>query len=111
MPVLNHRKALGVKGAIGSTYNFAAPLYTTMIEAFNSGDFEKARDLQHQSMILVELLGSTGGSFFAACKAVMKMIGIDCGPVRPPLRNLTSEKYKKLESELNLLGFFDFCSK
>ena len=35
--------ALGVKGAIGSTYNFAAPLYQRLLRAFESGDLAAAR--------------------------------------------------------------------
>ena len=35
--------ALGVKGAVGSTYNFAAPLYRRLIDDFGRGDFAAAR--------------------------------------------------------------------
>ncbi|MCA9156490.1 MAG: dihydrodipicolinate synthase family protein, partial [Planctomycetales bacterium] len=31
--------ALGVRGAVGATYNFAAPLYLRVIEAFEAGDW------------------------------------------------------------------------
>jgi N-acetylneuraminate lyase len=40
----------------------------------------------------------------------MKMIGLDCGPARLPLRSLSDSKAKELRSELDSVGFFDFCS-
>ena len=39
--------SLGSKGAVGSTYNYAAPLYSEMAEAFDRNDLEKAQALQH----------------------------------------------------------------
>ena len=38
--------ALGCRGAVGSTYNIMAPLYTRLIDAFDSGDLTEARRLQ-----------------------------------------------------------------
>lgn len=44
---------LGAVGAVGSTYNFAAPLYHELIASFLEGDLEHARHLQAQSVWLV----------------------------------------------------------
>jgi N-acetylneuraminate lyase len=103
--------ALGARGAIGSTYNFAAPLYKQLIAAFDACDFDSARCLQRTSMQLVRLLKRSGGAFNAAAKAVMKMRGVDCGRVRLPLRDLTPEQYKRLENDLEILNFFDICPR
>ena len=35
--------ALGVRGAVGSTYNYAAPVYHEVLRAFAAGDLEAAR--------------------------------------------------------------------
>ena len=35
--------AVGAKGAVGSTFNYAAPLYYDLIDAFNKNDLKKAR--------------------------------------------------------------------
>lgn len=101
--------ALGARGAIGSTYNFAAPLYRQLIAAFDCRDFDTARSLQRTSMQMVRLLKQSGGSFNAAAKAVMKMRGVDCGRVRLPLRDLTAEQYGRLENELEAIDFFSIC--
>jgi N-acetylneuraminate lyase len=90
--------ALGVRGAVGSTYNFAARLYERLLRAFAAGDLAAARTLQLRSALLIRTLGEFG--FIAASKAVMSLIGVDCGPVRPPLRNLSQEDVSTLARRL-----------
>jgi len=36
----------------------------------------------------------------------MKMSGVDCGPVRLPLRSLDDEQYRRLHDRLDAAGFF-----
>ena len=92
--------AVGVQGAIGSTYNYAAPLYTRMITAFNEGDLETARRCQTRSHGLVRLL-IEGGNDIACGKAIMKHLGgIDCGPCRLPLPLFSEEQERWLRKEL-----------
>jgi len=101
--------AIGAKAAVGSTYNFCAPLYNRLIEAFNAGDIDTARQLQAKSMKLVEIMFRYNG-VLPSGKATMKLIGIDCGPVRSPLKNLTSAEVDSLASELDSIGFFDWST-
>ena len=49
--------AVGAKGAVGSTFNYAAPLYYNLIDAFNNGELQKAQQLQEQSIDMIRLLG------------------------------------------------------
>lgn len=102
--------ALGCRGAVGSTYNIMAPLYLRLIKAFDQGDLDEARRLQHISMKVIQLLIDTG-NFFCAMKAVLKMQGLDMGGVRLPLRNAEAKKLAGLKDGLAKLGFFDVCSK
>lgn len=102
--------ALGCRGAVGSTYNIMAPLYTQLIDAFDSGDLPEARRLQRISMKVINLLSGTR-SFNSALKEVMNMIGLNLGKVRSPLKNITSEKITKLQNDLTELGFWEYCSK
>jgi N-acetylneuraminate lyase len=101
--------ALGARGAVGSTYNFAAPLYHRIIDAFNRGDMEAARRDQSRAMDFIDVLGRHGG--LAAGKTAMKLIGIDCGPVRLPLRAVSERDEKSLQENLERIGFFDYASK
>ncbi len=95
--------ALGATGAVGSTYNFLAPLYQQLIVAFKKGDLTSARRFQQAAVEIIALMNGRGG--LPAGKAMMKLIGIDCGPVRLPLRNLTAEEAESLARELKALGF------
>lgn len=77
--------AMGARGAVGSTYNFAAPLYRRIITAFESGDLATARRWQDRAQELVDLLIASGGGV-AGGKAFMAAAGLDLGPCRAPLR-------------------------
>jgi len=95
---------VGARGAVGSTYNFAAPLFVRLIAAFEAGDMESARRDQLRAEELIAILGRH--DFRPACKALMAMIGVDCGPVRPPLRQLSEAACAELRAELEAIGFF-----
>lgn len=96
--------ALGATGAVGSTYNYAAPAYHRMLVALSSGDLETARARQFGSAQLVRALVDFGG--LRAGKSVMKLMGIDCGPVRSPLRPMTAEDELYLFERLKGLDIF-----
>lgn len=97
---------LGARGAVGSTYNFAAPLYNRILEAFEKGDLTTARKLQKQSVDLIQLMNQYQGSFNAVGKSIMKILGIDCGPVRSPLVNITQVQYEHLKAKLENNQYF-----
>jgi len=99
---------LGARGAVGSTYNFAAPLYRRLIEAVAAGDLDRARDLQRTARQMIAALREVSGSFLPAAKRVMALVGLECGPVRPPLRNLGAEEARAVEEGLARLGFEAF---
>ena len=98
--------AVGAYGAVGSTYNFAAPLYRMVIESFEKGDMETARRYQSYSIRLCRLLYKYRGQ--PAFKAMMKILGMDCGPNRLPQKTLTSEEVAALKGELEELGYFEW---
>jgi N-acetylneuraminate lyase len=95
---------LGVQGGIGSTYNFAAPLYRRMLLAFANGDRATARECQAKSVALVRCMMRYG--FMSACKTAMSWFGVDCGPTRPPFRELTADERHSLRGDLDQLGVF-----
>ena len=101
--------AVGAKGAVGSTFNYATPLYLQLIEAFNNNDFKKAQNLQQQSIDMIRLLGKYGG--IATGKAYMKLIGLDCGEFRLPVKNMDSSSYESFKKDAEEVGFNNFCSK
>lgn len=100
--------ALGAKGAVGSTFNYAAPLYYNLINAFISGDLEKAQQLQQQSIDMIRLLGKYGG--IATGKAYMKLIELDCGEFRLPVKNMSSPEFEAFRQDVQALSFDTFKS-
>jgi N-acetylneuraminate lyase len=98
--------ATGTRAAIGSTYNFAAPIYHRLTAAFAKGDLTAARMEQLRSVQLIQLLASYG--FLGAAKATMKLLNLDVGPTRLPNTNLSREQMSKLTADLQRLGFFDW---
>jgi N-acetylneuraminate lyase len=98
--------ALGVSGAVGSTYNFAAPLYHRVMKGFAAGDFAAARAAQLCSVALIEIVNRYG--FMGATKAMMNMIGVEVGPARLPNATLSAESAAALKADLERAGFFDW---
>ena len=98
--------ALGATGAVGSSFNFAAPLFHRLIAAFERGDLKSAREEQFRSVQLIALLVSRG--FIGAAKATMQILGVDVGPARLPNTSLNAEQQATLRTDLEQLGFFDW---
>lgn len=100
--------ALGSRGAVGSTYNYAAPLYIDLIAAFKKKDLKTARALQQKSIDMIQLLGKYGG--IATGKAYMKLVDMDCGEFRLPVYNMDAERFKAFKKDVDALGFENFKS-
>ncbi|MSU77499.1 MAG: N-acetylneuraminate lyase [Gemmataceae bacterium] len=100
--------SLGAVGAVGSTYNFAGPIYNRVIAAFAKGDLVAARAEQYRSVQMIELLASLG--FMGAAKSVMELLGVPVGPPRLPHARLTPGQHEKLKAGLASLGFFDWVA-
>jgi N-acetylneuraminate lyase len=96
--------ALGATGAVGSTYNFAAPIYHRVLAAFAAGDLKTARDEQFRAVQFIQVLVRHG--FISATKALMKMRGVDVGPARLPNAPISKEQTAALRSDLEAIGFF-----
>lgn len=96
---------LGVFSAVGSTYNYMNPIYLSMIEDFKGGNREAAQKKQQKCNDIIKSIFEHGGPMIAG-KVIMKLIGIDCGPCRLPLTNLTEKSISNLNEALNVKGFF-----
>jgi N-acetylneuraminate lyase len=90
--------ALGARGAVGSGYNFAAPLYSRLLAAARAGDFAAARAEQYRGVELAALLHEYG--YLAAAKEVMRVRGVDLGGVRLPNAGLTADRAEELRRAL-----------
>lgn len=99
---------LGTRGSVGSTFNYAAPLYHELIRAYETGNLEKARELQQQSIDMIRLLGKYGG--IATGKAYMRLVGIDCGEFRLPVKNMSAKEFELFKKDVEAIGFDRYAS-
>lgn len=100
--------ATGARGAVGSTFNIAAPLYRDLIDAFDAGDMQRARMLQQRSVDMIRVLARR--PFHPSMKAVLRMLGMPCGRCRLPHPQLTETQIMQTRDDLTELGFFEWVA-
>ena len=100
---------VGVEGAVGSTFNFLAPLFRELFETFAIGKIEEAEALQHKAVELIRIILDYGP--MPGQKAVLKLIGHDAGPCRLPLDTLNTKEIETLKVEMDAVGFGDWSNK
>jgi N-acetylneuraminate lyase len=98
--------ALGASGAVGSSYNFAAPLFHRMIGAFQAGDLDAARTEQFRAAQLIQTLDEFG--YMAAARYAVEFLGVPIGPPRLPFSRLTGSRAGELSSALENAGLRDW---
>jgi N-acetylneuraminate lyase len=99
---------LGARGAVGTTYNFAAPIYHQLLRAHHVGNNVLAAQWQGRAVQLIRLMMRF--PFLSAGKHLMAMLGCPCGPCRLPVPSLTGEQARRLENDLQALGYFDWLT-
>ncbi|GEK13971.1 dihydrodipicolinate synthase family protein [Aliivibrio fischeri] len=95
--------AVGAKSAVGSTYNYAAPHFNSIIEAFNRGDQEAVFNKMTNVIELIRVLVDFGG--VAAGKVAMELHDINAGDPRLPLMPLTPEQKVTVATRMRNAGF------
>lgn len=100
----------GARGAVGSTYNYASPLYLRLIESVESGARARAREHQDLAISMIAICNDIGVTHLAASKSIMAMLGVDCGPVRRPLAQPSPSQIADLREKLDTIRFFQFAS-
>lgn len=96
----------GSDGLVPGTGNFAPEIYSEMLSAVESGDHQKAYEMQKLSDLYGDLFqsGKTLGDSLWALKVIMKEKGL-CEPiVMPPLKSLSKEEEKKIIRSLKELN-------
>lgn len=100
----------GAQGGIGGTTNYNGRELNGIIEAWNKGDIETAREKQNFSQEVINVICRYRGNIVGG-KRIMKLIGLDLGPNRVPFRNLSEEEEVSMRHELEEIHFFDRCNK
>jgi len=97
-------------GAVGSTYNYAAPLYLKLLEKVRAGQTQEARALQDKAIKMIGICAGVGVTHQSATKSMMAWHGVDCGPMRLPVRSINPDQSAELRRRLEAIGYFaDAC--
>jgi len=99
--------AVGAAGAVGSTFNIAAPLYRRLIEAFARGDVEAAREAQLKAVTMINTIAKH--PFHPAMKVILGWLDTPAGSCRPPLPELSPGDQASLRAGLEEIGFFSWA--
>lgn len=97
--------AVGARGAIGSTYTFATPLYLKVIEAYRANKQDEARKWQLLAVDMIRALVQYPP--IPGQRAIMKMLGYELGDCRLPLTPLTDKQITAFKASLDKIGFFE----
>lgn len=95
----------GGKGAVAATANVAPALIVGIYNAVNSGDIDKARELQYKLFPMRNAFGL--GTFPVVVKEAMNMMGLPAGPARRPIQGLSPEKRQELRKVLLKAGLLE----
>jgi len=100
----------GAQGGIGGTTNYNGRELVGIIEAWERGDLETAREKQNFSQAVINVICNYRGNIVGG-KRIMKLIGLDLGQNRVPFRNMTDEEEASMKRELEQIGFFERCNR
>ena len=100
----------GAQGGIGGTTNYNGRVLTGILEAWQAGDLERARELQNYAQDVIDVICHFRGNIVGG-KRIMKLIGLDLGPNRTPFQNVTDEEEQQLRAELEAIDFFSRCNR
>lgn len=100
----------GAQGGIGGTTNYNGRCLTGILEAWEKGDLEKARQLQDLAQDVIDVICNFRGNIVGG-KRIMKLIGLDLGPNRVPFMSVTEEEEQELRRQLEAIDFFSHCNK
>ncbi len=100
----------GAQGGIGGTTNYNGRELVGIIDAWNKGDLETARERQNFAQAVINVICHYRGNIVAG-KRIMKLIGFDLGPNRVPFQNMTDQEEAAMKQELEAIGFFERCNR
>jgi 4-hydroxy-tetrahydrodipicolinate synthase len=94
----------GADGAIGLSMNVAPALAVGAYDAYQAGDYPRARELQQRFAALRNgLIGLS--SYPGPVKAALEMLGIPVGPPRKPIQPVSASRQEELRGLLRDAGF------
>ena len=99
----------GAQGGIGGTTNYNGRCLVGILDAWEHGDLEKARELQNFAQEVINVICHFRGNIVGG-KRIMKLIGLNLGKNRTPFNNMTDEEEACMKQELEEIDFFNRCN-
>lgn len=99
----------GAQGGIGGTTNYNGRCLVGILDAWERGDLDKARELQNFGQEVINVICHFRGNIVGG-KRIMKLIGLDLGKNRTPFNNMTDEEESLMKQELEAIDFFNRCN-
>jgi dihydrodipicolinate synthase/N-acetylneuraminate lyase len=90
---------MGADGAVSAIANVFPELFRELMEAFQSGNLSRAKDIQYKINEIRDLTKQMPS--IAALKAIASFRGFDLGEPRRPLRQLSDTELSRLKSSLD----------
>jgi N-acetylneuraminate lyase len=88
--------AMGADGGIGTTFNVMGALFVQIQAAMAAGQLAQAQALQARANVVIDVLIDVG--VFPGTKAMLKLLGVDCGSCRAPFGTLSTAQQAKVEA-------------
>lgn len=103
-----YAQMMGANGGIGSTLNIMPGVYRRIRQLVQAGQYAEAQELQLRANRVTAAMIEVG--FPGALKAVMGLLGFECGDPRLPNLPLTSDRRHQLEQKLEEAGFAELAA-
>jgi N-acetylneuraminate lyase len=99
--------AAGNRHYVGSTYNYMNGLYQKMLNAYIQSDWATTLTLEKEADAIYQIMSPYNG--ISVGKEIMRYIGVDCGPVRRPLKALTKVDSETLFQKLTKTALLQYA--
>lgn len=96
---------MGCSGGMVSTTNIVPRLAVDLFNAYRAGDIPKAEEIQMKELGPLFQACMGNGVFPAGFKEASRLIGLDLGPARTPIRSLNRQEKERLKKDLRSLDF------
>ncbi len=97
--------AMGAQAAVGTTFNYIPRIYQSVMSCFASGDLAGAQRWMSRAHEVVRVCRPYG---LAGIKVIMRFAGLDVGPMRRPVNQLSEEQIVQLGHELESHGLMEY---
>lgn len=87
--------AIGIDGAIGSTYNINSTRARGILDAVNNSKLPQARKLQNECNDIISALLKE--SFFQSLKTMLNLHGVNAGVCKKPLKAISDQRLNELK--------------